>query len=111
MIRPVLSNVPTGNCAFSSAVQFSGYLLSAETNWWAFINLILGGWIEKTNEGCNGTYIEGGKLRREADFFSIDGKLTVGGYEIITGCSDFDEAQRIATHLCDLGGLTLSIEC
>ncbi len=84
---------------------------TAEPGLRVFENLVLGGCIDKAEEGYDGTCIEGNKSHAEVEFFTIYRNLIGGGFKIITGGSDFYEAQRVAAHLCDLSGLTLKIEC
>ena len=80
-------------------------------DWSRFTNLELGGCIDAAGEGTDGTCIEGGKSRDDAEFFTIYGHLKEGGCEAVTDCDDFERAQRIAAHLRSLCGLTLEIHC
>lgn len=82
-----------------------------EPDWRSFANLELGGCIDAAGEGASGTMIEGGKSRDEAEFFTIYGRLIVGGCEAITDCDSFEMAERVAAHLCALSSLTLEIVC
>ena len=67
--------------------------------------------VDAAEEGADGTCIEGGQSRADAEFFTVYGRLTEGGCEVITDCDDFDEAQRVAAHLCGVSGLTLEVLC
>lgn len=95
----------------SPAELFNCCTAFQEPDWSKFTNLELGGCIDAAAEGMDGTCIEGGKSRAEAEFFTIYGHLNEGGCEPITDCDGFDSAQRVATRLCVLSGLTLEIVC
>jgi hypothetical protein len=110
-MRPVTPNPPAEKISFNSADLFNCCTALREPEWRRFSNLELGGCIDAAEEGMDGTCIEGGKSRADAEFFTIYGHLIEGGCEAITDCEHFDEAQRIAAHLCGLSGLTLAIVC
>lgn len=97
--------------SFSPAELFDCCTAFKEPDWSKFTNLELGGCIDAAEEGSDGTCIEGGKSRDKAEFFSIYGHRDEGGYEPITDCDDFDDAQRIAARLCALSRLTLEVVC
>lgn len=97
--------------SFSPADLFNCCTGLKEPDWSKFTNLELGGCIDAAEEGMDGTCIEGGKSRSIAEFFTVYGRLIEGGCEAITDRDDFEGAQRIATYLCGLGGLTLEIVC
>lgn len=111
MMRPVSSNAPAEKASFNSAELFNCCTALREPDWSRFSNLELGGCIDAAEEGMDGTCIEGGKSRDNAEFFTIYGHLIEGGCEPITDCDDFDEAQQVAAHLCGLSGLSLQIAC
>lgn len=97
--------------SFSPAELFNCCTALQEPDWSKFTNLELGGCIDAAEEGADGTCIEGGRYRADAEFFTVYGGLIDGVYEPITDCDDFDEAQRVAAHLCGLSGLTLQVTC
>lgn len=97
--------------SFSPAELFNCCTAFQEPDWRRFTNLELGGCIDAAEEGADGTCIEGGQSRADAEFFTVYGRLIEGGCEAITDCDDFDGAQRVAAHLCGLSGLTLQIAC
>ena len=82
-----------------------------EPDWQRFTNLELGGCIDLAEDGSYGTWIEGGRSRQEAEFFTIYGRLQEGGAEAITDCLDFESARRVTAYLVKRSGLTLEILC
>ncbi|MDO3445473.1 hypothetical protein [Agrobacterium sp. V1] len=102
-MRPTISNLSARNAAFNCR--------PAQPDWSDFTSLVLGGCVDTSARDYDGTCIEGGKSRAEAEFFTIYGELAAGGYQILTDSPDFDAAQRIAADLCYFSGLTLKVEC
>jgi hypothetical protein len=96
---------------FSPAELFNCCTAWKEPDWRRFTNLELGGCIDAAEEGADGTCIEGGQSRADAEFFTVYGRLIEGGCEPITDRDDFEGARRIAAHLCRVSGLTLQIAC
>ncbi len=96
---------------FSLAELFNCCTAFQEPDWSRFTNLELGGCIDAADEDTEGTSIEGGKSRAEAEFFTIHGRLVIGGCEVITDCHNLEDAQLVAARLRDISGLTLEVAC
>lgn len=81
-----------------------------EPNWSRFSNLELGGCIDVAGER-EGSAIEGGISRTEAEFFTVYRRLNEGGCEAITDCASIEGAESVAAVLCRRSSLTLEIVC
>lgn len=97
--------------SFSPEELFNCCTAFQEPDWSRFTNLELGGCIDTAEEGADGTCIEGGQSRADAEFFTIYGRLIEGGCEAITDCEHFDTAHQVAVYLCELSGLTVEQVC
>lgn len=65
-------------------------------NWSLFAALEIDGCVDVAEEGRDDSYVVGGVVRDEAEFFTVYGHLITGGCEAVTDCSTLDLAEAVA---------------
>ncbi|UXS05548.1 hypothetical protein [Agrobacterium tumefaciens] len=80
-------------------------------NWCLSDALEINGCVDVAEEGTDDSYVVGGVVRDEAEFFTVYGHLITSGCVAITNCSTLDLAEVIAVQLSELSGLTVAVHC
>ena len=97
--------------AFDNAALFNCCTDYAEPEWTRFDALELGGCCDASDCPEDGTFIESGYERSEAEFFTVYGHLKHGGAEAITDITGFEKALEIIGHLSVKSGLHFAVYC